>query len=277
MAIYRIQANAISRKRSGAAEGAPERSAVASAAYRAGEKLYDQRQGKTHDFRRKGFVTGSEILAPEHAPESLRDRETLWNSVEATERRKDSCVARELELSLPRELSRNARRALVREFVGEILTKRGLIADVTYHNPLSKRDGYENPHAHVLYTTRFVTAQGLGPKDRSLEAGRVKLFQTWRELWETKVNAYLERARRPERVDRRSLKAQGIARLPEPKIGVSAWAMEKKGFATERVQHWRETVHANALALDAPLPIAELTLSGVAPWTPEQILSRLFV
>src|SRR5436190_18981432 len=114
MAIYRIQANAISRRTKGAPADAPERSAVACAAYRAGVSLYDERHQRTHDYRRKSNILGSEIIAPEQTPDWLRDRFHLWNAVETVERRKDSCLARELEVSLPRELSPEARQALVR-------------------------------------------------------------------------------------------------------------------------------------------------------------------
>jgi ATP-dependent exoDNAse (exonuclease V) alpha subunit len=276
MAIYRIQANAISRRSKNTAKGAPERSVVACAAYRSGTALYDERAHRTRDFRRKGCVAGSEIVAPDQTPDWLKDRFQLWNAVEAVERRKDSCLARELELSLPRELPPSERVALVRGFVQDILTARGFIADVSYHNPVSRRDGRENPHAHVLYTTRTVTPEGFGPKDRAFETGRIALFHEWRQRWEDKVNAALAQAHSAARVDRRSLKDQGIDRLPEPKIGPQAWAMEHKGIPTERAAQWREVIHTNGLMLDAPLPLAELTLSGVAPWTPEQVLARLF-
>jgi hypothetical protein len=128
----------------------------------------------------------------------------------------------------------------------------------------------------VLYSTRTITPEGLGPKDRALETGRIALFQQWRERWEQDVNAALEKAGSEARVDRRSLQEQGLSRLPEPKIGVQAWAMEQKGIPTDRAAQWREVQHANGLMLGEPLPLAELTFSGVAPWTPEQVLARIF-
>src|SRR3546814_8864222 len=76
-------------------------SAVASAAYRAAERLHDDRLGRDHDFSNKAGVVHSEILAPEGAPERLNDRATLWNEVEAGEKRKDAQLAREVEFSIP--------------------------------------------------------------------------------------------------------------------------------------------------------------------------------
>src|SRR6187402_1585980 len=97
MAIYHFSAKVISR-----ANGS---SAVASAAYRAAQRLPDERLGRHHDFSNKAGVVHSEILLPEGAPEHLADRETLWNAVEAGEKRKDAQLAREVEFSIPREMT----------------------------------------------------------------------------------------------------------------------------------------------------------------------------
>ena len=123
------------------------RSAVAAAAYRAGEKLRDERQGITHDYRNKGGVEHKEILLPENAPAWVQgiDRETLWNSVEAHERRKDSQTARELRVMIPRELGPDKRIALVRDYVQNSFVARGMVADVCWHNKTAS-DGLEQPH-----------------------------------------------------------------------------------------------------------------------------------
>src|SRR3546814_20175483 len=97
MAIYNFSAKVISR-----ANGS---SAVASAAYRAADRLHDDRLGRDHDFSNKAGVVHSEILAPEGAPERLNDRATLWNEVEASEKRTDAPLARAVEFSIPRASS----------------------------------------------------------------------------------------------------------------------------------------------------------------------------
>ena len=121
MAIYHFSAQVISR-------GAG-RSAVAAAAYRSASELHDERAGRAHDFSAKSDVVHSEVLLPEGAPERLSDRATLWNEVEAVEKRKDAQLAREVEFALPRELSREEGVALAREFVAEQFVSRGMVAD----------------------------------------------------------------------------------------------------------------------------------------------------
>ena len=126
MAIYHMHAEVISRARGG--------SAVAAAAYRSGEKLVDERTGEAHDYSRRDGVDGAEIVAPEGAPEWARDRERLWNEAEAAEKRKDSQVAREVRVALPRELDPEQRHGLVREFAKAEFAERGMVADVSYHD-----------------------------------------------------------------------------------------------------------------------------------------------
>jgi len=82
------------------------RSIVAAAAYRAGEALSNEREERVSNFAGRRSVLHSEIITPDDAPEFMRDRSQLWNAVEATERRKDARLAKEIEFALPRELER---------------------------------------------------------------------------------------------------------------------------------------------------------------------------
>lgn len=143
MSIYHCSIKIISR--------AGGRSAVASAAYRAGEKLHNDETGLTHDFTNKGGVIMNEIMLPDNAPERFRDRETLWNEVQKVEKRSDAQFAREVEVALPKELSREEQIACVRAYVMENFVGKGMIADWALHD---KGDG--NPHAHILLTLRGV-------------------------------------------------------------------------------------------------------------------------
>src|SRR3546814_16216800 len=122
MAIFHLSVKVISR--------AAGRSAVAAAAYRAGERLHDERLDRDHDFRAKSGVEHSEIMLPESAPERFSDRATLWNEVEATEKRKDAQLAREVEFSIPREMSQDDGIELARDFVQAEFVERGMIADL---------------------------------------------------------------------------------------------------------------------------------------------------
>jgi Ti-type conjugative transfer relaxase TraA len=205
MAIYHLTAKVVSR--------AKGQSVVASAAYRASEALHDDRYGLTHDYSRKQGVEHSEILAPEEAPAWVYDRQTLWNTVEATEKRKDAQLAREIELGLPIELTHAENVELVREYVKSQFVSKGMIADISIHE-----DDANNPHAHVLLTMRSITEQGFGEKDRSWNAKGELL--TWRDAWASHANEHLARAGHAVRIDHRTLEAQGIELEPGQKIGV---------------------------------------------------------
>jgi ATP-dependent exoDNAse (exonuclease V) alpha subunit len=180
--------------------------AVAGAAYRAGEALEDERTGEVHDYTRRGAVDHTEILAPDDAPACAQDRGRLWNHVEAAEMRSNSQVAREIVVALPQELAADQQRELVRGFVTEQCVRRGMVADVAYHD-----GGTRNPHAHVLLTTRRIGSDGFAAKDRSWNDRAV--LQEWREEWAAAANRALERAQSPERVDHRSLVDQREAAL----------------------------------------------------------------
>ncbi|EIZ77116.1 conjugal transfer protein [Novosphingobium sp. Rr 2-17] len=97
MAIYHFSAKVITR--------AAGSSAVAAAAYRSASRLHDARIERTHDFSNKAGVVHSEVMLPDGAPKAWRDREQLWNDVEAAEVRKDAQLAREVEFAIPRELN----------------------------------------------------------------------------------------------------------------------------------------------------------------------------
>ena len=225
MAIFHQCVKIISR--------ASGRSAVAAASYRSGEKLRDGVNGKTHDYTRKGGIAHTEILAPEAAPEWASDREKLWNAVEASEKRKDAQLAREVEVALPVELGREKQTGLVRGFVWDNFVKKGMIADIAIHD---KGDG--NPHAHVMLTMRDITPDGFGKKNRGWNDGG--LVEKWRYEWESHVNAALATEGIEARVDRRTLEAQGIERTPQIHAGRSPHRAE----ANERIKRDNETAGA---------------------------------
>lgn len=198
VAIWHLRTKVVSR--------AKGQSVVAAAAYRAGERLTDQRYGVTHDYTRKS-VAHREIMLPTGAPERLLDRSTLWNEVEAREKREDAQLAREIEVALPRELTPEQRLELVRQYVGEQFVARGMIADFAIHAPIAS-DGGEAPHAHILLTMREVGPDGFGKKRR--EWNSKALHEVWREAWETTVNARLAELGHDARIDRRSYQARGL-------------------------------------------------------------------
>jgi ElaB/YqjD/DUF883 family membrane-anchored ribosome-binding protein len=250
VAAYRCSVQVVSR-------GAG-RSAVAAAAYRAGVTLRDDRQGIIHDYTRKQDVAHSEILQPAGSPAAFADRETLWNAVEAGERRKDAQLAREVEVMLPRELTHTQNLELVRGYVAEQFVASGMVADVSFHNGHRASDGGEQPHAHIMLTMREMTADGFGKKAR--EWNGAEQLETWRTAWADHANRSLERAGRPERIDHRSLaaqrdeardrgdtdKAEELSREPMGKVPLAAWQMEQRGISTEAGERQRAGVARNA-------------------------------
>jgi Ti-type conjugative transfer relaxase TraA len=248
MAIYHFSAKVISR-----ANGS---SAVASAAYRAAERLHDDRLGRDHDFSNKAGVVHSEIMLPEGAPERLNNRTTLWNEVEAGEKRKDAQLAREVEFSIPRELDQKEGVRLAREFVEKQFVERGMVADLNVHWDMGK-DGQPKPHAHVMLSMREVGPECFGQKVR--EWNSTALLQEWREAWGIHVNQRLAELDIDARIDHRTLEAQGIDLEPQHKIGPAASRMPEQGLEAERVEdHARiarengEKIIANPhIALDA--------------------------
>jgi Ti-type conjugative transfer relaxase TraA len=223
VAIYHLSAKVVSR--------AKGQSVVASAAYRAAESLHDQRLGITFDYARKRGVEHSEILAPEDAPAWVNDRHTLWNAVESHEKRKDSQLAREIEIGLPVELTHGETVELLRDNVKTQFVSKGMVADFSIH-----RDDPDNPHAHILLTMRKVSQKGFGPKVRSWNAKRDLL--KWREAWAERANEHLAVAGHAIRIDHRTLEAQNIELTPGRKIGIGKERQAEKQLP----QHVKERI-----------------------------------
>jgi Ti-type conjugative transfer relaxase TraA len=248
VAIYHFSAKVIGR--------GVGRSTVAAAAYRAAERLHDERLGRDHDFTAKAGVVHSEILIPEGAPERWQDRAALWNEVEVTERRRDAQLARDVEIALPRELSRAEAVALARDFVGQEFVSRGMVADLNVHWGMG-RDGEAQPHAHVMLTMRRVEGDGFGPKERDWN-GR-ELLTGWRERWAELVNQRLAELGHDACIDHRSLAAQGIALEPQHKVGPAGQRRTERGEGAERRAEHDDIARRNgeriaadpAVALDA--------------------------
>ena len=260
IAIYHCSIKILSRGKG--------KSAVAAAAYRSGEKLTNEWDGLTHDYTKKGGVVHSEILLPAHAPPAFSDRSTLWNSVELSEKSNNAQLAREVEIALPVELSREEQTRLVREYCSSQFVSKGMIADFNLHDT-----GGGNPHAHILLTMRPLDEKGAWlPKSKKeyvldengekirLPSGRYKTrkvdlvdwnnrenAEVWRRAWADLANEFLERNNRPERIDHRSYERQGIDQIPTVHVGVSATQMEKKGIVTERGELNRNIKAANRI------------------------------
>ena len=225
MAIYHFSAKVVSR-----ANGS---SAVASAAYRSASELFDERLGRDHDFSNKAGVIHSEVMLPEGAPERLNDRSTLWNEVEAGEKRKDAQLAREVEFSIPREMSEKQGVALAQDFVKTQFVDRGMVVDLNVHWDKAK-DGTPKPHAHVMLAMRDVGPEGFGQKNRDWNS--TELLKDWREAWSAHVNERMAELGLEGRIDHRSYEAQGIELEPQHKIGPAASRRPGQGLEAERIE-----------------------------------------
>jgi len=247
MAIYHLTAKVVSRARG--------QSVVAAVAYRFGAVLRDERYGITHNYARRPGVDHAEIMAPPGAPAWVYDRASLWNRVEAGERRKDAQLARALEIGLPVELPHSANVALVRDYVAQEFVAKGMIADFCI-----RRAEPNNPHAHILLTLREATASGFGLKAR--QWNRKANLLDWRAAWAERANAHLARAGHAVRIDHRTLEAQQIELAPERKTGVGPGRLGERTLPShlqERIaerqriaQENGETIHEDpAVALRA--------------------------
>ena len=145
-------------------------SAIASAAYRAGERLYSEYYGEYSDYTRKGGVICSDILLPSHAPKEYADRQTLWNAVEKAERGKTAQLAYSFDIALQNEFSLEENIALARQFLLENFVSRGMVVDFAVHQPDREDGGIPNPHFHVLCPIRPIEQNGKwGLKQRRVD------------------------------------------------------------------------------------------------------------
>ena len=233
MASYHFYAQIIGR--------GDRRSAVAAAAYRSASRIVDRATGQVHDYTRKRGVVHSEILLPQGTPTWLADRTKLWNHVQAVEKRKDAQYAREINLALPHELTRDQRLDLLRSFAKTEFVAKGMIADIAMHEPvLDRGEDARNCHAHIMLTLRQGTRDGLSlTKTRSWNAKSE--LKSWRAVWAEHQNRMLADHHHNARVDHRSLadqhaealverdipRARMLERVPEIHVGPAAMEMAK--------------------------------------------------
>jgi hypothetical protein len=245
MAIYHLSTKPVSRGMG--------RSATAASAYRSAELVHDFSSGEVFDYTRKRGVEHAEIVLPTAAAQQdinwARDRQALWNAAEMAEKRKDARVAREYEVALPHELTKSQRVELVRGFAVELANRYNVAVDFALHQPHREGDT-RNFHAHILTTTRELTAAGLGAKasiewsdqdrgKRGLGPAKQEV-KAVRERWMEISNEHLREHGIEARIDHRSLAAQGIEREPGTHLGVAVSGMERRGIETEVGQRIRE-------------------------------------
>lgn len=261
------------------------RSVVAAAAYRLGERLHEEQIDATHDYRRRSGVAGTFTCAPAAAPDWAHDPERLWNAANAAEKRKNSTLAREVELALPAAVSAEAREGIAWDFAQHLVERYGVAVSGAIHAPGREGDP-RNHHAHIMFTTREMTPEGLGTKTRVLDSKATgpQEIAYLRGYACDLINTALEEAGSDERVDHRSFAARGIDAEPSEHLGPSASAMERRGEVSERGDLNRETEarnrqwtedQAERVALDAQLADAEPQPNAPVPAAPGGLLDRV--
>ncbi|MBD8933090.1 MAG: mobilization protein [Lachnospiraceae bacterium] len=246
-------------------------SAVASAAYRAGEKLHSEYYGEDSDYTRKGGVICSEILLPSHAPPEYADRETLWNAVEKAERGKKAQLAYSFDIALQNEFSMQENVALARQFLLQNFVSRGMVVDFAVHSPGKEDNGISNPHFHVMCPIRPIEPNGKwGNKQRreyvldeygerirdeagnyvfnavpTTDWGSPDTLEHWRQAWADLCNTKFAEKGLDCRIDHRSYEQQGVDQLPTIHEGVTVRAMEAKGIRTDKgdLNRWIKTTN----------------------------------
>ena len=289
MALYHFTAKIVRRQQPRTDPGNPSgprvrrgpiQSVVAAAAYRAGEILYDERLGRTHNYLSKLGVVHSEILLPKDAPSRWLDRATLWNEVEACERRADAQLAKDLELALPRELSRAEAIRLVCDFARTHFVDHGMVADVNVHEGQAA-DGSAQPHAHILLTMRRVAPGPEGQPEKAAFGLKERawnewaLLRGWRAAWADLVNARLAEADLDLRVDHRSNAERGLDLEPQNKVGPAGARRAVRGEDAERAEEHRAIARRNGARLLATPGLALEALTQQQSTFTRQDLARL--
>ena len=258
-------------------------SAIAAAAYRTGERLFDVRGEETHDYTRRYGVLTTGLILPDGAP--AWSREELWNAAEGAEKRKDARIARKIEMALPADATDAQRHELVRAWASELVSRYGVAVDYAIHLP--DREGSErNHHVHLMMTTRKVTREGLSEKaelelsntdqkKRGFAVGDDGIYALRVAMTEV-FNVFAERHELDLAADPRSYQDRGIDIEPTVHVGVHATNMDRKGTEAERADQHRETRETNLRAIEArPELVFELLTQKEAVFTRRDIAREL--
>lgn len=257
MAIFSMNVNIISRGKG--------QSAIASAAYRSGEKLYSERYDKNSFYTREEKPE-TFILKPSNAPEWVLNREKLWNGVEKKEKQHNAQLAREIRIAFPKELSINEQTKLTKEYIQSNFVDEGMVADVAIH-----REDKNNPHFHVMFTMRsfkedgnwdsktkkqyilneegektyYDNGEARSRKIDTKDWNNKNKINEWRKNWADLTNVYLENNGFSERISEKSYSEQGVQKEPTIHEGYVARKMEKNGKTSNRMEHNRRVKERN--------------------------------
>ena len=248
-------------------------SAIAAAAYRAGEKLHSDYYGQDSDYTRKSGVVDKGVLLPSHVPRQYSDRQVLWNEVEKAEKHPKAQLAYSFDFALQNEFSMEENIAIAREFIQRNFVDLGMIADYAIHLPDPKDGRPPNPHVHVMCPIRPMEPGGKwGAKQKRLyrlnadgsracdakgrelfdarpttDWGTPERLETWRHAWAEINNTHFAQHGLDARIDNRSFEKQGIPQIPTIHEGPNVREMERRGIRTEKGDRNRWIRHINTV------------------------------
>ena len=150
-------------------------SATGLSAYIARDARRDQSGERFNFAHRAGELEAGGLILPKDAPEWAADAARVWRKAERAEQtldrqtgelrwKKGGQIAKHMTIALPREATAEQRQAMLLEFIARELQpqQHGVAVEWAIH-----RDD-NNPHAHVLISTRMLTGDGFGKKAREM-------------------------------------------------------------------------------------------------------------
>ena len=184
-------------------------SLTGTASYICGQTLRDSYDGNVHRYKRND-VLYRHIFLPEGAPEEFRNLQNLCDRLEQAEVRRDARTARYMIGALPNELPLYELSRIVREYVQANFVAYGLCVVVAIHEGRNEDEPQKNnPHVHMLVSTRTVDGRGLNKK-KDREHNRRMYLLAWRKEWMLVQNRAYERNGMDIRVSHERLKVQNI-------------------------------------------------------------------
>ena len=169
------------------------------------------------------------LLESGNLPDFARGNALAFWMAADTHERVNGRVYTELQVALPRELSRRQCSDLAKRFTGELLGSRFTHTLAVHTSPLE--DGSEQSDMHLLFSERTITEQTRRlDKEQFFKRNGARKDHSWnarakpqevRVLWVTILNEALQEAGSAARVDARSWAEQGrydLFSLREPKL-----------------------------------------------------------
>lgn len=244
------------------------RSAVQMAAYCSRNKFYSDYTGKTYNYTERNDLVYHEVMLPDCAPNTFHNSEVLWNSVEKVEKARNARLARTLIIALPKELDHNTQIKMVHQYVQKFFVQHGMCADISIHDK-----GDDNPHVHILLTTRSLNHDGewmckqrrnylldkdgnklrdpitkqyrLGKSIKTNDWDAPERIEEWRKGWAEMCQSYFRQYGISKKITHKSYARQGINREPTIHLGAKVKALEDRGLSTDRSKKNRDIIDRN--------------------------------